>query len=586
MWTSRLFWKLFIVYVGLNFTLAVAFLFVVDGRQRGQFDQDVDRSLRDVGKIVRAQLLAAGPEANNVALAQILTTLGKTSDIRVSLIARDGAVLADSHGNRDRRTPPEDDILAICGERLDGIAMAYRDAPLREGDPESGYVRTYLDATPLEETLAATRNQLFWLAAAFAVAAMGLTYLMVGYVIEPLSDLTAGAQAIVDGDFEHRVSVHSKDELGALAIAFKKMQHELARRFTSLEEQNDRLTTILSSMVEGVIAVDATERIVMANDASRSLLEFVTAEEIGRPLLEVTRCRAVHEAVMLVLHRQDSCQSEFELPGTPRRVLTLRATRFPGEPCPGVVVVLRDVTELRRLENLRREFVANVSHELKTPLASIKAYSETLRLGAIHDSENNVQFVERIEEQAERLNQLIMDLIQIARVESGQAHFEITDVATGVVVDRVLRDYADQAEAADIKLLTEPPAEPVAVRADEEGLRTIIGNLVDNALKYTPDGGAVTIRWRKLDAWGEIEVEDTGIGIPKEQQPRIFERFFRVDKARSRELGGTGLGLSIVKHLSQAFGGNVSLVSEPGVGSRFTVRLPLGEEYPRLATAG
>jgi two-component system phosphate regulon sensor histidine kinase PhoR len=323
-----------------------------------------------------------------------------------------------------------------------------------------------------------------------------------------------------------------------------------------------------------VIAVDRDERILLANEASRVLLECTRRDVVARPLLEVTRSRPIHEAVATALRTEQPLQGEFETSAATRRTLAMQVTCLPGQPCPGVVIVLHDVSELRRLENLRREFVANVSHELKTPLASIKAYAETLRLGAIHDDEHNVVFVARIEEQADRLYQLILDLLQIARLESGQELFEITNVPLAGVVEACTKRYADAATAKRISLEVTLPPEPLKVRADEEGLNTILDNLLDNAIKYTPEDGQVTIRWSAENSHVWLEVTDTGIGIAPQDQPRVFERFFRVHKARSRELGGTGLGLSIVKHLAQSFGGTVGIESRVGKGSTFRVKLP------------
>jgi len=248
---------------------------------------------------------------------------------------------------------------------------------------------------------------------------------------------------------------------------------------------------------------------------------------------------------------------------------------LPGDPCPGVLAVLHDVSELRRLENLRREFVANVSHELKTPLSSIKASAETLRLGAIHDPEHSTSFLACIEEQADRLHQLILDLISLARVEAGQEAFEITEVPLASVVEQCLAQHQPAAEAKNITVEIVPAPLPVLAKADADGVRTILDNLVNNAINYTPAGGRVWVRWRPEDSLALVEVQDTGIGISQRDQARVFERFFRVDQARSREMGGTGLGLAIVKHLAHAFGGNVQLTSKLGEGSTFQVRIPL-----------
>src|SRR5262249_15570335 len=274
--------------------------------------------------------------------------------------------------------------------------------------------------------------------------------------------------------------------------------------------------------------------------------------------------RPVHEAAAQAFRAAEPVVTEFDAPGISRRTLSLRATRLPGEPCPGVMIVLHDMTDLRRLENLRRELVANGSHELKTPPSAIKGYAETLRLGAVNDAEHNLHFVRRIEEQADRLHELILDILQIARIESGQESFELTDVPVAELIEQCADQFAEVAAAKQIELQTEIPPREATVHADEEGVRTILNNLIDNALKYTSAGGRVTVRALNGSATMTLEVQDNGIGIAEKELARIFERFYRVDKARSRELGGTGLGLSIVKHLAHACGGNVSVESLPG----------------------
>jgi two-component system phosphate regulon sensor histidine kinase PhoR len=262
-----------------------------------------------------------------------------------------------------------------------------------------------------------------------------------------------------------------------------------------------------------------------------------------------------------------------------KKTLTLdvHATPIAGNPPPGVVLVLHDVTELKRLEGLRQQFVANVSHELKTPLSSIKAYTETLLNGALEDPQHARHFLTRIDDQASRLHELILDLLSLARIESGQAALEITNLPLQKVVAECLRDYEERARASGLAIVNQVDQSPLMVRADEEGLLQILGNLIDNAIKYTPAGGSITVRCREEANQAVIEVADTGVGIEPEHHSRLFERFYRADKARSRELGGTGLGLAIVKHLCHAMQGTVSVDSKPGQGSTFGVRLPLAE---------
>lgn len=428
------------------------------------------------------------------------------------------------------------------------------------------------DPTAAKEWFAMHRTSTWYLGASLAAAALLAMLVAAGWVMRPLFRLARGAQAFA---FSGRNASKEDDELSMLRSVFDQMQREIAGRVKQLEENSDRLVTVLGNMAEGVIALDAEANITLANEASRRLLDFVTGDAVGRPLIEVSRSRAVHEAAAAAMRSDRVVEVEIDISGPNRRELSLRAKRFPGEPSPGVVIVLYDITELRRLENLRREFVANVSHELKTPLSSIKAYAETLRLGAINDSKHNLGFVERIEEQAERLHQLIMDMIHIARMESGSQAFEMVDVDMAEIVEISTDYYSELAEKKQIQLHIEAPAEKIIVRVDEDGLRTVFDNLIDNAIKYTPAGGQISLRWFAADGEAVFEVQDTGIGISPGDQLRVFERFFRVDKARSREVGGTGLGLSIVKHLAMAFGGQVGIDSQPGKGSTFRVKLPL-----------
>jgi two-component system phosphate regulon sensor histidine kinase PhoR len=375
------------------------------------------------------------------------------------------------------------------------------------------------------------------------------------------------------------VYVENHDELGQLAGTFNRLSQELGGRMSQLRQSNDRQLTVLGGMIEGVIAVDARERVVLANDAAGRLFDFRAPTAEGRPLLEVVRNHAVRQAVTnaFALRRPQKLEtrSSIQHPASSIQHIDVHVQPLPGEPCPGVVLVMHDTTELRRLETLRRDFVANVSHELKTPLSSIKAYTETLRNGAVNDPDTSQRFLERIEEQSDRLHHLIMDMLMIARIESDQQVFEIVAVDVAGVVNSCFETRRPAADAKHIELKV-PADQPAGrVRADHEGLREILDNLIDNAIKYTPDGGTVTVSWQGDSSHCRISVADTGIGIKPDDQRRVFERFYRVDKARSRELGGTGLGLAIVKHLAQAFSGKVAVTSEPGRGSTFTVELPV-----------
>ena len=396
-----------------------------------------------------------------------------------------------------------------------------------------------------------------------------------------LRGLTQAVAEFASGNFGWRVPAGGRDEVGQLAAALAGLGETLGGRIGELQrgsrqraESEVQLRTVLGSMVEGVVAVDNAERVLFANRAARAMLDFVGANPVGRPIWETVRNPTIQGVVRAALEGNRPSAVEFEVPRK-QATVALIAAPLAGQPPPGVVLVLHDVTELRRLEGLRRDFVSNVSHELKTPLTAIQAYTETLLEGAVDDPGVNRRFLKSIEEQADRLHELILDLLRLARIESGRDTFEVTSVPVADAVGVCVEAQTAIASAKRVALRVEPPETSLSVLADAEALRTVLENLVSNAVKYTPEGGSATVRWRRDGEMARIEVVDTGVGIPRAHHARIFERFYRVDKARNRDLGGTGLGLSIVKHLVQVFGGTVEVASEVGRGSTFTVRLPL-----------
>jgi len=414
-----------------------------------------------------------------------------------------------------------------------------------------------------------------------AIGALALAFWLARRLTGPLQELTAGAEEIAGGGFGHRVPARGNDEVGHLARSFNHMSERLADQFARLDEDRHQLRAVLSSMVEGVVALDSEQRVLFANERAGQLLDFPTQAAVGHHLGELVRQRSLQELVQRGLADPDFHRQELAWHGPGPRSLAVHVGRLPGMPPRGIVLVFHDTSDLRRLERLRQEFVANVSHELKTPLSVITACVETLIDGAVEDQENRGRFLERIAEQAERLHNLILDLLSLARLESETEAFVMQPVSLEKAVAACLERHLTLADAKNQLLESQAPpangqtsAVPIQAWADDEAVRQILDNLVDNALKYTPAGGAVRVRWGCDGDQVFLQVEDTGIGIPEAELPRIFERFYRVDKARSRELGGTGLGLSIVKHLAQAMDGSVSAKSKVGDGTTFTVRFP------------
>lgn len=586
----RLFVKLMLLFGGVYLIALVACLAITGQAHQRQLEIETERRLRTTAQLLAAHLVTPALSPLPGSLAELQSAVrrwGKATSTRLTLLAQDGTVLADSVENpagiASQRAQPE-----IQAAEAHGQGRALRAGPpqgtptlfvavrTRSADAPVRYVRAGAAVDGLASdrakawrgTVLAGGTGLVGIAAASAWLASRLS--------RQVRRLANSLQAIGRGDFRTASDDDEPGDLSQLNSAVSQMRESLASDVRQLRQSGQQLSSLLGTMSEGVVAVDNRGRILFANNAARGLLEFATPDTVGRPLLEAVRNRAVHDAVEQAFGNAEPTRSEVEVGAQARRVVAVHASRLPGEPSPGVLVVLHDVTELRRLENLRQEFVANVSHELKTPLTVIAASAETLLDGALGDPAHNVAFVRRIAEQADRLHQLILDLLSVARIESGQSRFEIAVVPVVPLVEGCLAQFAAKAAAKQIALAAESPSEAISVSADEEGLEQILSNLVDNALNYTPAEGRVTIRWQAIDDAVTIDVSDSGIGISPEDQARVFERFYRVDKARSRELGGTGLGLSIVKHLAQAFGGSVSVRSELGRGSTFSVRLPRG----------
>jgi two-component system phosphate regulon sensor histidine kinase PhoR len=412
------------------------------------------------------------------------------------------------------------------------------------------------------------------------VVAGGLAYLLAGVFARPMGELTDGARRLADGDLGHKIRVSGGREHAALAETFNAMSGRLAATFAQLEHDREQLRTILSGMVEGVIAVGEDRRVVFANDRAGRLLGFDPAAAGGKTLWDAVRQPAFRQIVEKGLTGTEPHREELDWPGPPARVLAVYASRFPGPGAPGAVVVVHDVSEVRGAERVRQDFVANVSHELKTPLAVIKSNVEALIDGAVDDPNARGAFLGQVSQEADRLEELIKDLLSLARIESGGLELELQPVPLDKALIDCLERHQARAEAKTLTLVEKPPKDAppdVTALVDPDALRQVLDNLVDNAIKYTLNGGKITARWNATADRVSFEIEDTGMGIPEKDLPRVFERFYRVDKARSREMGGTGLGLAIVKHLVQAMKGQVRVASQVGKGTTFRVTLPRAE---------
>jgi two-component system phosphate regulon sensor histidine kinase PhoR len=386
--------------------------------------------------------------------------------------------------------------------------------------------------------------------------------------------LRIGAERIARGDLQQRLHGGAWREPRELANSFNEMSQRLVEQINHVDAERQHLRAILGGMTEGVVGIGPGQRVMFANEAAGQMLDFIPAEVVGRPFYEVIRQPALQTLIDASQASGAFQREELELTKPVPRHLSVHVTHLAKPGDSGAVLVLNDTSELRRLERLRHEFVANVSHELKTPLSVMKACVETLQDGAVDDANERGAFLQQIADGADRLYALILDLLSLARIESGSEVLDYDDVSIADAVASCIERHRRRAEAKQMTIELIPSAEPSSVWADAEALEQILDNLVDNAIKYTQAGGMVRVRWKTDGEAVAVSVEDNGPGIPDRDLNRIFERFYRVDKARSRELGGTGLGLSIVKHLAQTMGGSVKASSQIGRGSTFTITLP------------
>jgi two-component system phosphate regulon sensor histidine kinase PhoR len=371
------------------------------------------------------------------------------------------------------------------------------------------------------------------------------------------------------------------EEVAHLQGAIDSLHQQLSARNAGLDQESRTLTAVLDGMAEGIWVTDAEGTVVRHNDALRGMLR--TAGDItGQRPLALLRNDALNEAVIHACREGASTRLELTLEGLFPRTLAIRVTPL-GRDLPGSAAVFHDVTELRRLEKVRKDFIANVSHELRTPITAIRGYAETLQDGALNDSNVAPKMVDIIHRQSERLSDLVEDLLELSRLESREVKLKVTDVPLAVSASRAAEVVRHKAQGKKITVELNVPQELVG-RGDERGLEQVLLNLLDNAVKYTPEGGWVRVTGVLEDGRCVVRVRDTGVGIEPRHLARIFERFYRVDKGRSREMGGTGLGLSIVKHLMGAMGGEVRVESQPNEGSTFTIFLPAA--VPTTAAAG
>ena len=544
--------------------------------------EEFEGALRQEARLVRALIAEDLREGRSAEAMRRLRRIEPDSGRRVTLIAADGKVLADTDADPaamdNHRLRPEVAAALASGEgvsvrRSDTVGRELMYYALRLPEEGGSVLRIAVPVAGLDEHLAALTRGLLLFSVAALVAAAGLCFVLVRRHTAPLVDLTRLAEGIAGGDLSRRTPVREGGEVGALARSLNAMADSLAGMVAQIRKDHEEMKSVLAGMEEGVIATDRKQKILLFNPGAAALLDFAPETASGKLLWEVVREEEVIQAAKESVESGE--RRSFQLGPVRGRHLDVSVYPWPAEgPGEGVVIVAHDATESVRYQELRKEFVANVSHELRTPLTMIKGFLETLQDGAITDTVKGPEFLATIAKHVDQLTNLVSDLLELSRLESRAGLPRLTRVEIAGTLVKVVDFMRPAAEKRRQALELSVNGGLPGVAGDPDYLERAVSNLIDNAIKYTPEGGKVRVSARAAGDEVVIEVVDSGIGIPPEDLPRIFERFYRVDKSRSREMGGTGLGLSIVKHVVQVHGGVVDVESEVGKGSTFRVRLP------------
>ena len=600
---APLFWKLYLTYLLAVVLCAAVVGWLAVGTASSLYHQQAVNDLKARAELAAGQV---SPLLDRPARLQILAKrLGASADTRLTVIAGpdaavgvEGKVLADSEANPatmpNHDTPTRPEVQAalngVTGEVVRHsdtlkIRMFYVAIPVFNGAHQvTAVIRTALPVTQVNGKLNAMTRRIVLgtLLIALAVALLGLV--VSRSISGRMRDIKRGAERVAGGDFAHEIHVSTTDEIGEVATGLNAMGRQLGETIQTITDERNEREAVLAGMSEGVLAVDAQERIITINAAAAALLGVEPEQARGRSIQEVVRNPELQTFVAAVLAGEEPVEGdvgvhadrdprELRVHGAQLRTGTNGDADSGGK---GAVIVLNDITRMRHYEAIRRDFVANVSHEIKTPVTTIKGFAETLLDGALDDRHDAERFLRIIVGQADRLSAIIEDLLSLSSLESGSEDATIS-LERGSIRDvlQVALDVCEmKAGAKHITLGLRCP-EDLYAEINPPLLEQAVVNLIDNAIKYSPDGSAVGVSATVEGAGLSITVTDAGRGISREHLTRLFERFYRVDKARSRDMGGTGLGLSIVKHIAVAHGGWVAVESAPGLGSTFTITLPV-----------
>ncbi len=587
--TIRLIWQLYPTYLLITLVALGAVSWYASNFLSDYFFERTFADLKTQARILEVQVTRHLEPLDTGAIDRLCKKIGQSAPTRVTVILPDGVVIGDSEekpSSMDNHIDRPEVRVALDGKigrsqrysRTLDKHMMYVALPLVTGVQVKGILRTSIPLTDIYSELERIQNSITLGGILIAVLASVICFYVSRRIIQPIENLRDGAERFAKGELAHRLPVPSTRETADLAKAMNHMATRLEKRIAAEIEQRNEMEAILSSMTEGVIALDMEEHILSFNQAAMRMVKGLTELAKGQGLEVVIRNRRLKQLVERVQQTNDTVSEDIILHQADRRIVNVHATPMHNsmQAHIGTLMVFNDVTQLRHLEKMRQDFVANVSHEIKTPLTAIKGFVETLQAGAKDRPEEAARFIAIVQKHANRLEAIIEDLLQLSRIEreNEARQIQFTSGSIGRILRSSVQMCLAKAEAKKIKIESKCDASLTAT-INAALLEQALINLIDNAIKYSSKEGRIRVEAIKTKEELTISIQDQGIGITKKHLPRLFERFYRVDKARSREQGGTGLGLAIVKHIVRAHSGRVSVVSERGKGSNFTIHLPV-----------
>ncbi|QUI22723.1 HAMP domain-containing protein [Vallitalea pronyensis] len=570
----------------ISVTMVVAI--IISWHKGNEHIQETIQKDTQVQGILLLELLKKEPEGEAIDFQAYANWYAEQANVRLTIIDKEGTVVADSDEDyqvMDNHAYRDEVAEALKGRTVSrirysktiGIPYLYTAMPMDLANFD-GVLRISVPLTTVKNSAMEMVRYVLYGILIGAIIAIVVAFLVTRRFMEPLKELTDAATRISEGDYDNKIYMRHNDERGKLAHAFNEMTIKLKLNMWNLRKRNEEFEAVLSSMINGLIAVDEQYHVFLANEQAKAILG-VEGSLLDKSIYEVIRNTTIYHVLEKSIEQQEYIVDDTIIADEKERVIRVYANPIykhkSASRTLGTLLVIQDVTDIRKLETMRKDFVSNVTHELNTPLTSIRGFVDTLKHGAISDEKIANRFLDIIDIETERLSLLIQDILSLSAIESTDQDKRVDEYDIKEIIDEVLDILEPKIKKKNIEIINDIN-QGLTYRCNRDRIKQLFINLLDNAIKYT-EKGQVGITCSRDEQGLKIDIWDTGIGIEEEHIPRLFERFYRVDKGRSRNMGGTGLGLSIVKHIVELYKGRIDVVSRVGEGSRFVIFLPYGE---------